>query len=352
MSEGNARHRGRIVALLLAAGSLAAVAVACSGGDPQPWDLRQPSQRADQHLAIELRGDRLSVRLRNASWEAVLQEIEHQTGVKITVMGRLTGTSTQEFEAFTLDAGLRKLFHEANTLMFYRKEMKGGASAVTLTRLWLFPKEGSAVEERQDGVRASVSTVGATVSEAGTQAEGEPMAEEGDHEQRLKALRAFAQHGDVEALQKALFDPDEAIQAAALELLAERDPPLATAALLNATKSDQLEVRLQALQLLVGSGRVDDSTVLSALSEALADEDAHVKSYAIQALADRGGPEVIGYLRQAWRDPDAAMRRLVIESVTPLDQGLLLVQEALSDDDEAIRAIALSRLEQSASDER
>jgi HEAT repeat protein len=70
-----------------------------------------------------------------------------------------------------------------------------------------------------------------------------------------------------------------------------------------------------------------------------------VKGYAIHALTVRGGAEAFASLRQALRDPDPSIRRLVLESVIQLDDGLPLVQEALADSEEVIRALARSRLE-------
>ena len=91
---------------------------------------------------------------------------------------------------------------------------------------------------------------------------------------------------------------------------------------------------------------------LSQRRAALADEDPTVKSYAIQALADRGGAEALEYLHQAFRDPDPAIRRSVLESVIQLDDLLPLVRKALTDADETIRALARSRLESAGSEAR
>ena len=113
---------------------------------------------------------------------------------------------------------------------------------------------------------------------------------------------------------------------------------------------DTQEERLRALHALAKQS--DEETVLAALGAALADEDATVKSSAIQALADRGGAEALEYLHQAFRDPDPAIRRLVLESVIQLDDGLPLVQEALADADETLRALARSRLELAGSETR
>jgi HEAT repeat protein len=124
------------------------------------------------------------------------------------------------------------------------------------------------------------------------------------------------------------------------------------AALLGLSASAQPEQRRQALALLHQNGTVDEETVLAALRTALADEDATVQGYAIHALAVRGGTEAFASLRQALRDPDPSIRRLVLESVIQLDDGLPLVQEALADSEEAIRTLARPRLEPTDSDQR
>jgi HEAT repeat protein len=152
-------------------------------------------------------------------------------------------------------------------------------------------------------------------------------------------------------LQQAILDPNPTIQARALELLAERDHPQAIALLLSATKSDEPERRFQALNLLHQTGYADVKTILSALGEALADEDANVRSYAVQALAERGGPDALMPLRQALRDPDSSVRMMLIQNIVPEDQGLLLLREALFDEDETLRSAAASKLEQPVSED-
>ena len=95
--------------------------------------------------------------------------------------------------------------------------------------------------------------------------------------------------------------------------LAAGDRQGAIVFLMEMTKSDDPARRLQALSLLHESGQADEATILSALRAALPDET--TKSYAVQALAERGGPEAIAALRETFRDPDPYVRTLVIESM-------------------------------------
>jgi HEAT repeat protein len=184
---------------------------------------------------------------------------------------------------------------------------------------------------------------------AASSAEGNLLPGEGEVEERLKALEELAQRGNEAALRQALHDPDGTVQMKALELLARRGKQQAVASLLDMTKSDQPAIRSQALRLLHETGYAGEGTVVAALGTALADKE--LRDYAIQALADRGGSDALEYLRQAFRDPDPAVRRLVLESAAPQGQSLPLLREAIADSDEAVRSFAQFWLKQAASEE-
>jgi hypothetical protein len=306
----------------------------------------QKSHVTAEHLLIHVHDGRLSVRLRHAPWAAVLPALVCHTGIRITATEPLTGTVTHEFAALPVEQGLRRLFRDVNLLMLFT----ANGSAVTVTRVWLFPKaeQGTGPPEApgargQPGQRPPEAARGAPTVEA---------AGEGVHAERLQALHASAQQGDMQPLQQALFDPDPLIQGTAFTLVSEQDPQGATAALLDLMASAPPEQRGRVLQLLHQSGAAEEETVVAALRTALADSDATVKGYAIQALAERGGAEALEDLHQAFRDPDPAIRRLVLESVIRLDEGLPLVQEALTDDEESIRVRARSRLQPTGSESR
>jgi hypothetical protein len=274
-------------------------------------------------------------------WEAVLKDLEREMGIVIRVRGPLTGTLTQEFEAVPLEQGLRRLFRDANIQFFYAAGEPQDASTGRLIGLWLFPKERST----QEAVGSMANTAKAIPQEAVPAAEKDGLAG------RLTALHGIAQQDDLEALRQAAFDPDQTIQLAALRFLAERNQQEATVVLVDATKSDEPERRLQALALLHQTGYADEMTVVAALGEALADADASVKLYAIQGLAERRGSDAIGSLRHALRDPDPSVRMIVIDGLVPEGQGLALLQEALSDEDETLRSAAASKLDQAVSED-
>jgi hypothetical protein len=186
------RGHGLLLALLLCGMEpLVAIAAAGPGDALKPREPGQAAREATPRPLMTLQGDRLSVRVRNTPWAAVLQELERHTGIPIRVTGPLAGTLTQEFERLPLEQGLRRLFRDANFLFFYAKGAEGGTAAEQLIRVWLLPRERSSREEQQirrassgaaateqQGAHGSVVRAAeATASEEGATPEGEPAAE-------------------------------------------------------------------------------------------------------------------------------------------------------------------------------
>ena len=116
--------------------------------------------------------------------------------------------------------------------------------------------------------------------------------------------------------------------------------------LMEMTQSDNPTMRVQGLSELSEGSKADAATVRSVLTHAVNDPDASVRGYAIQALAHRGGDDVMGYLWLALQDPDPSVRVLAIQSIGSQEQAIPLLQQALSDKDEAVRFIAASLLKQ------
>lgn len=348
-----------LVLLLLSSGRLAQVASARPQGLLMSGEPGPGPQVVTLRPVIEIHGDRLSVRARNAPWDVVLQELEQLMGARVHAERPLPGTLTQEFEAMPLEQGLRRLFRDANYVFLYAKGAPEKASIGKLAEIWLLPKAGSAAQERQpppasleaaaierrQQAKAAGKAAEAVSPDRETKSERQSAVEEQNPAHRLEAVAAAAKEGDTEALREALLDPDPGIQARALELLVARDRPRALAVLVNITKSGEPSTRLQALSRLHAIGQSLDETdqaaqgtVLAALGAAVADEDMSIKSYAIEALAGWGKPNAMVYLRQAYSDPDPFVRTMVIENVAMQGQNLQLLEKALSDADETVRS--------------
>jgi len=286
---------------------------------------------AQEPLKVEWMEGRLSVTAEETPLAQVLQEVARQTGLEARGLERLQEKVSVRFSSLSLREGLQKLLAYVNYVILEKKSFQGDAQPVLVLA---------------SGRRTTPST-----GERGEKPEEDPIVEE-DQGRRLAALYASVQQGDSEALQKALFDRDQVVQATAYELLAKQDPEKAVAVLLEATKSDQPGTRLQALQLLDQSGQAEGRVALSALDSALGDEDVTVKGYAAQALVERGTPEAMVHLYRALHDPDPSFRMMVVEVVAGKEQGREMLQAALRDDNEAVRSMAAFWLERASAERR
>ena len=286
---------------------------------------------AQEPLKVEWMEGRLSVTAEETPLAQVLQEVARQTGLEARGLERLQEKVSVRFSSLSLREGLQKLLAYVNYVILEKKSFQGDTQPVLVLA---------------SGRRTAPST-----GERGEKPEEDPVVEE-DQGRRLAALYASVQQGDSEALQKALFDRDQVVQATAYELLAKQDPEKAVAVLLEATKSDQPGTRLQALQLLDQSGQAEGRVALSALDSALGDEDVTVKGYAAQALVERGTPEAMVHLYRALHDPDPSFRMMVVEVVAGKEQGREMLQAALRDDNEAVRSMAAFWLERASAERR
>jgi hypothetical protein len=259
----------------------------------------------------------------------VVNELERQTGLKIEVKGRFLGDLTAEVETSSLEEGLRRLFHDADVVLFYAREVGVGESR-PLARVWLFPRD-AAIRRRSP-----------------SQAMPAEDRTAGEDDDRTAPDTLEAQ--DAKALETALVDSDLEAQTRALELLTRLDGPRVVDRLLHMASSVDPMTRLQALSVLPQS-TADEATVLSALRTALADPHRAVKEYAIEALASQGGSQAMTYLQQAFRDPDPKVRMTVLENVAQHVPGHPLLRAGLSDRDDAVREVARYLLTQPGSPE-
>jgi HEAT repeat protein len=296
----------------------------------QPTTQAQVPRAATSDAMVVFEDGRLTLAIHDARWDAVIDAIERQTGIVVRVEGQLDGTVTQAFDRVPLEEALRRLFRDIDHILFYAASPD--QPAPRLVGVWML---------RGEGLRGSAPA--SVASRDDSTERPTDQAREG-LEERLEALARFAEERNVVALRRAVFDPDEVVQTAALGFLAERAPQEAISFLLVTSKSRQPDDRLEALTLLQRAAFADEKTIVAALTEGLADSDAHVRAYAIQALAERGGPDAMSSLREVLRDSDSTVRMMVIAHVSATEQSARLLQEALGDDDESLRLAVEAKL--------
>lgn len=269
---------------------------------------------------VNLQDNLLSIESNQMPWTKVLGAIRKKTGIRFHYSIPLPGSVTVSFKALPMRQALERLFGpEAYFILRYPI---GSGSPVEQglvpLEVWVL---GKVAGDIAGGTPERKSAEGATETKSSSMANP-------DTEPEMP-----------EDVAEPIPTPEE-IQAAQDEI----------DTLIGMTKHDDPAQRLQALLSLSGHDKIDAVTVRSSLETALTDRDANVRTYAVQTLASHGGPEAMGYLWQALRDPDPAVRIVAVQMAVPKEQAFL--QAALSDKDEHVRSIAvlMQKQEQEPSD--
>jgi hypothetical protein len=115
-----------------------------------------------------------------------------------------------------------------------------------------------------------------------------------------------------------------------------------TEGLLTQAQSKNAEKRADAIGGLLAGGRKGVPQVKAALEQALHDPDAIVRSQAISSYAHREGSAATGAIQEALRDSSVDVRMMAIGGIT---DDVALLQQAVNDSDETIRALVALKLE-------
>ncbi len=100
--------------------------------------------------------------------------------------------------------------------------------------------------------------------------------------------------------------------------------------------------RADAVADLAAEGQTNDQSVNSALVSALSDKNPEVRAQAVSGLASRESFDAPVALQNALHDSDASVRLMAVDQA---GDNASLLQQALSDGDETVRAYAAIKLE-------
>ncbi len=131
-----------------------------------------------------------------------------------------------------------------------------------------------------------------------------------------------------------------------LSLLIQQDKQSAEAELTNellqSAQSKNSEERVEAIGAFLSVQNNDDPAIKATLEKALRDENAKVRAQAISSLAGREGDgAVAGAIQEALHDTSADVRLMAVDSIT---NDIPLLQQAINDSDETVRALASMKL--------
>ena len=137
-----------------------------------------------------------------------------------------------------------------------------------------------------------------------------------------------------------LMSRNPAEQDAAFREISRQGPKEAFDALKDVLDNGDGVARLRALQLMDQDGQLDRAAVMSVLGAALDDRDTVLRDYAIQALGRETSAESLNLLRQQLDSGDANARLNVVQAVSQRPDARPLLQQAGSDPDPSVSALA------------
>ena len=274
------------------------------------------------HMTVVWQDGKLTVRAERAPLAAVLLSLMRRTGIEVHGLDKVDEEVSVQFAGVKLKDGLENLLARTDYVLENSRAPNG---AIRLRVLILG-------ERRGQGKAAVLDTTQAKQA-AGTQ--------------DSTAAETAAHRANLEEVRKALEDSDPVVRAAALAALSEENPQAVSEVMADLPESRKASMRrLQALQQMAQDDRSDGQTVLSALGDALKDNDPAVQAFAVQGLTDRGDPESMEFLQNAFRGLDSANRMLAVETAVQKGGGLQILQDAMQDPDRSIRSAAAELLKQ------
>jgi hypothetical protein len=122
----------------------------------------------------------------------------------------------------------------------------------------------------------------------------------------------------------------------------ERESQEQTDAMLKQVRSADPNERYTAITNLGAMGAKDNPIVDQVLRDAMADKDTNVRAQAIASIVQRGGDDIADQFGRALQDKETNVRISAIN----VAKDIAILQQALNDNDPALRELAQSRLDE------
>ncbi len=296
-----------LFAIVASSALYGALAIAgSSGADSQSAPLLLSEVDGSEGAAVEMRGERLSVRFQKAPLSLALRELGRATRATFEVHGAMPPTVTDAFAAVPLEKGLRRLFRRADVSLLYAGSEKALRAERRLVRVWIFARNPTPGSGRDAEEHLEASILKATSA--------------GSREERWQAIGELADSREKsarDALLAAMRDSEPDVRERAIDALGEFRDEAAIGPLSGALAQDE-DVRESAADALAN---IPSAESVAALKRSLEDESPDVRASAVAGLARIGGPDMIQTLRGALSDEDQDVRDVAAESLHKLAGG-------------------------------
>ena len=287
-----------------------------------PTEVVSPGSRLPAEtqptLKVDYTAGKLSVTAEKVPLSQVLQEVGHRTGLEVRGLTEIGQVASVQFSGVPVGEAIRNLLDGANYALFGRLNSPEDVSQARVVIL--------------------SSADGATI-DFGSQARSAPAA---------PPTQSAAAQAQRNLWRAHLMSANPAEQDAGFREVVKLGPKEAFDALEDVIVNGDGVARLRALQFMDQDDDIDQNAVMGALRDALNDQDSTMRDYAVQAIGRHPGPESIDVLRQVFNDGDAAERLSVLEAVSQRSDAKAILQQAISDPDQAVSGLATELLNNSA----
>ncbi len=305
------RHSPARCPALLASFVTCAALLGCVDA-PDPLTAVQPTPHASGgYFEVATEDEFVTVKARDVSVRAVLQEVARQSDCAIVSHEPLDERVTLDFQRLPLPEALARILRDQS---FVLRASTGSPS--DHRKLWVLSK-GLGGEYVSHLVPPAV------------------------YFEDLDALRTEESMG---SLSLALADADANVRVDAVSTLADARGDESAAGLAAAALSDGVSsVREEAVYAL---GEIGGAIALRALKQALLDPDDDVREAAIEAFANLGGDESAMALAVALIDSDVSVRAAAVDALGEMGGATAnrLLRQALVDEESSIRESAAELL--------
>ncbi|MFO1417645.1 MAG: HEAT repeat domain-containing protein [Methylotetracoccus sp.] len=269
---------------------------------------------AETAYQIDLHDQRVTLNARGALLVDVLRGLAERTGTTISGIELLCGTTDAEFTELSLSEALQRLLPGAR----YSFDQGSGASARHPRLSIQSFTPDSATSATPDPVPSA-----------------EALAAAGYVPDQYKKLYAWAERGDLTALQGVVANGDPTARSIAIRLLAAQDPERAARLAARDLRDGAPGNRIDAVQTL---GEIDSERSTKALALALDDGDLSVRQTALLALNSQSSAAAIELLSKALGDRDTSIRMTALDLLAERGPGSTEgIRSALQDPDARVQ---------------
>lgn len=288
----------------------------------------QPSALPTPKLSVVWQQQRLDVVAQNIAITEVMQSISNKTGLEIKGAEFLTGNVHVQFSKLPLALALKELLPAANYLL-QESPVRDKPHPILTVLSFSGPDSAKPIKSLPLKKTSHPAKIPASA---------------GYVPKEYRKLYGYAAAGNLQALQDAINNGDTTAQAIAAQLLAQKEPALASEIAAESIKKPDFNQRLNAIQSL---SSIDNKTSANALGAALLDPDYSVRSAAVMGLHNQTSKTAINYLTQALQDEDASIRLLALDLLAEKgSDGIAGINEAMASTDQQLKEHAQELLQQ------